>query len=74
MLFESSVSPHGKESSKPYSDLLAELAGAGVEVLSVFAADPLSVEPLSVPPEAFDAPSELELPAPESADLAEGLA
>jgi hypothetical protein len=68
--------------------LLGELAGAGVEVLSVLAADPLSVEPLSfppeplsvppealsVPPEAFEAPSELELPDPESADLAEGLA
>jgi hypothetical protein len=59
--------------SKPYSDLLEELAGAGVEVLSVFAADPLSVEPLSVP-EVFEAPSEPELPDPESAGLLEELA
>jgi len=66
--------------SKPYSDLLEELAGAGFEVLSVFAADPLSVElllsvePLSVPPEAFEALSEPELPDPESAGLLEELA
>jgi hypothetical protein len=64
-----------------YSDLLEELDGAGLNLLSVFAADPLSVvplsdEPLSVPlfPEEAELPSEAEaplLPWPVSCDLAE---
>ena len=64
-----------------YSDLLEELDGAGLNLLSVFAADPLSVvplsdEPLSVPlfSETPELPSEAEaplLPWPASCDLPE---
>jgi hypothetical protein len=61
--------------------LLEELDAAGLGLLSVFAADPLSVEPLSVDPlsvpllsEEAELPSEAEAPLlslPASCDLAE---